>query len=845
MVVFLRCYAESVSARSLRNLLTALLIAAVSASAQIPSTLNITLFEAPITIPNQRTGVAVTHLFAADFNQDKMDDVAVAWSSGGFSVYLGTADGQMKLDKHFDSGSFNVTGLVVADYSGDKLFDIVISKEEPNARPRNGQICYYANSAAGFVAQPRCQDSPYRAIEADELNADGFADLLGHNPENGTLGVFIGSGFGNFRLLQEFARVSPGGPYHRQAMVDLNFDRRAELIFLDDRTIRIYHNDASLGLLVPGWTFSVPGRDGALYIADFNRDGRRDLLARSTNGNEMQEAFFLGTSNNAPYFSYARGADRDPAIFPVGLVPIDFDQDGLPDLTGPAADGFFVLRNLGGLNFRRVAQDKLVTGASNANGSLLVGGDFNGDARADFVTVNRTTGALEHYRGRPVAKAGVTASVRRTELVYGEKVIISARATGEAFPPFGVPRAGKVEFRNGTTVLARVDLKPAFEPSGPPAEGTVLDLGSAETEVSLPAGALEITASLEPGLLWEGKVSEPVKALVQPAPVTLTLISVPGRLNRGQALRFDVEARAVPATVVAGKITAGFAGAGVTVDLRNGRAAISIPTDEAEEGAHPVIVQFEGVNYTPASREAFVTVQPSVVTGPGAVSSASLQSRVAPDSLAIVRINQLFTTAASVPNPPWPTTLNNTTVRLVDSAGVESMAPISFVGPGQVNIHIPAGVTPGKVAVSVRTSAQLFDFEIEVSNVAPALFTANNTGRGAPAGTGVRINAEGQETPIELARCTFGCTISPINLGEETDTVILTLSGTGIRRAAELKATIGEEALEVLGMEPHPTIPGRDLVRIKLPRTLVGKGAVELILSADGAPSNAVSLIIE
>ena len=829
----------------MRKLLTSLLLALAAIWGQVPSTIETTLFQAPVAVPVP-AGRTVAHLVAGDFNRDKIDDVAVAWTTGGFSVFLSSATGEMKLERTFDTAPFNVTGMLVADFNGDTRFDIVISREDPNARPRNAEICFYANSATGFTANaPRCQTSPYVVMEADQLNGDGLPDLLGHNPENGTLGVFLGSGFGNFRLIQEFQRESPGPGLLRQALVDLTGDGRAELIYLDDRTIRIMLNDVSLELLVPGWTYEVPGRDGVLYVGDFNRDGRPDVLARSTNGALMQEQYFVGVSRSAPFFQLGRSAERDPAQFPISVLPFDFDQDGAIDLTGAASDGFFVLRNLGSLNFRRVAQVGLRAGAQRPAGHLLAVGDFNGDSRVDYVSVNPSTNRLEVLLGRPVIRATAVVSLRRSELVFGERIVATARAVTSTFPPFGIPRSGKVEFRNGTSLLARVDLRPGFEPAGPPPAGSVLELGSAETEVTLPAGAVEVTAALDAGTLWEGGVSEPVRASVQPAPVTLSLVGLPGRLNRGQVLRFDVEARAVPVTVVGGRITASFSGTGATAELRNGRASISIPTDEAEEGAQEVRVRFEGVNYLPASAEAFVTVQPGVITGPGAISAASLQGRVAPDSLAILRISQLLTTAASVTAPPWPTELNNTTVRLTDEAGVSVRAPLSFVGPGQINLLVPGELTAGKVAVVARTSAQLFEFSIDLAAVAPALFSANNNGRGVPAATAVRVNADGQETPVEVVRCAFACVATPINLGEETDSVILTLNATGIRRAGELKIQAGEEKLDVLGVDPHPVTPGRDLVRVKLPRTWIGRGAVDLLLTADGVPSNAVSILIE
>ena len=98
---------------------------------------------------------------------------------------------------------------------------------------------------------------------------------------------------------------------------------------------------------------------------------------------------------------------------------------------------------------------------------------------------------------------------------------------------------------------------------------------------------------------------------------------------------------------------------------------------------------------------------------------------------------------------------------------------------------------------------------------------------------------------MEVARCAFACVAAPISLGGEGDSVILTLNATGIRRAAELKIQAGEEVLNVLGVEPHPVTPGRDLVRVRIPREWAGRGAVDLLLVADTVPSNTVTILVE
>ncbi|MFM8395890.1 MAG: cohesin domain-containing protein, partial [Acidobacteriota bacterium] len=67
---------------------------------------------------------------------------------------------------------------------------------------------------------------------------------------------------------------------------------------------------------------------------------------------------------------------------------------------------------------------------------------------------------------------------------------------------------------------------------------------------------------------------------------------------------------------------------------------------------------------------------------------------LAPDSIVAAFGTDLATTTAAVPTLPLPLNLAGTTVRILDAAGVETMAPLFFVSPLQVNYHLPAGVAP-------------------------------------------------------------------------------------------------------------------------------------------------------
>jgi uncharacterized protein (TIGR03437 family) len=122
----------------------------------------------------------------------------------------------------------------------------------------------------------------------------------------------------------------------------------------------------------------------------------------------------------------------------------------------------------------------------------------------------------------------------------------------------------------------------------------------------------------------------------------------------------------------------------------------------------------------------------------------------------------------------------------------------------------------------------------------------NNSGQGVPAALAIFVRGDGSQTwqYVFNTGCAVGtCQPVPLDLGAPTDRVILQLYGTGIRGRSSLAAVtarIGgvdvpvEYAGEVAGLT------GLDQVNVPVPRSLIGRGEVDLVLSVDGKTSNSV-----
>ena len=138
-------------------------------------------------------------------------------------------------------------------------------------------------------------------------------------------------------------------------------------------------------------------------------------------------------------------------------------------------------------------------------------------------------------------------------------------------------------------------------------------------------------------------------------------------------------------------------------------------------------------------------------------------------------------------------------------------------------------VDPGGVALAVPQE--------------PGLFTANATGSGAPAGFWIHVPASGAQTYGYLFN-TNTLAPAPVNLAPATDQVFLSLYGTGFRAySGQVTATVGGVSVPFYGAAAVPGYLGEDLVNIgPLPQSLVGRGAVDVVVIFDGKSANTVTV---
>ncbi len=212
----------------------------------------------------------------------------------------------------------------------------------------------------------------------------------------------------------------------------------------------------------------------------------------------------------------------------------------------------------------------------------------------------------------------------------------------------------------------------------------------------------------------------------------------------------------------------------------------------------------------------------------------------------------LATTIQTATTLPLPTELAGTTVKVRDSAGTARLASLFFVAPSQVNYQIPAGTATGTATITITSGdGTVSSGTAEIAAVAPGLFAANANGQGVAAAVALRVKVDGAQIFEQVAEFNAAqnrFVARPLDLGPENEQVFLILFGTGIRYRSSLQAVslkVGgvEAAAEYAG--PAPGFVGLDQLNVRLPRSLIGRGEVDLVLMVDGKTANTVKVHIK
>lgn len=236
------------------------------------------------------------------------------------------------------------------------------------------------------------------------------------------------------------------------------------------------------------------------------------------------------------------------------------------------------------------------------------------------------------------------------------------------------------------------------------------------------------------------------------------------------------------------------------------------------------------------------------------VSAASYSGNtLAPEAITSAFGGSLATATTIAATTPLPNSLAGTSLRVLDSLGAERLAPLFFVSPTQINFQLPMGTSSGMAKITVTSSdGKLSVGTVQIAQVAPGIFSADASGRGIAAATLLRIKSNGSQSyePVAQYDSTQNKMVAiPIDFGSDqgnaSDQLYLILFGTGVRFRSQLSAVsvkFGGTDGQVQFAGAQDGYVGLDQLNVLMPRTLAGRGEVDVVLMVDGKPANSVKV---
>jgi hypothetical protein len=246
---------------------------------------------------------------------------------------------------------------------------------------------------AGFTDVPMFSEGFARPVDVvlEDVDRDGDLDAVlaeSRTDLADTVAIAFGDGAGGFAAP---VRFSVGERPRGANVADFNRDGRPDIVVVNESFA-----DMSIlfglggGAFLPETIFPTGAGPRDTVIDDFNRDGAPDIAVAVSGASEIR----VFSGDGAGGFSIA---DYAAPAAPLTITAADFNNDGAPDLL--TSNGFSntmtLFVNQGDGTFASGASALTLPAQTNTQGAEA--GDFNGDGWMDIIVANRESDTIQVF----------------------------------------------------------------------------------------------------------------------------------------------------------------------------------------------------------------------------------------------------------------------------------------------------------------------------------------------------------------------------------------------------------------------------------------------------------------
>ena len=336
---------------------------------------------------------SVFDLAAADLDLDGNVDLVVT-TVRNVTILRGLGNGAFETQQFTEAPQ---PALALADMDGDGRLDAVTANTFSNTSLNAAVLPGLGDGT--FAGRLRFTAPGAAEIAVADLNGDGFKDVVTTGWTSATnpfswVSVMLGQGTG---FLDPERRANGGFGARSLVVGDFNSDGRPDVVTSNGGRIgqevsyMLFFRGIGDGALAAPQQISAGNVPLTIRAADFNRDGKLDVVLGNRGSNDVSVLLGRGDGTFDPEIRYGVGQGG------IWLAIADFNADGSPDIATANlyTDEVSILIGNGDGTFQ--GEVRYPVGDTPVS---VAAGDVNGDGRVDVLTMNQFTSELSVLLGR-------------------------------------------------------------------------------------------------------------------------------------------------------------------------------------------------------------------------------------------------------------------------------------------------------------------------------------------------------------------------------------------------------------------------------------------------------------